>query len=136
MMSKAKQLFILQNQDKYFLSKNNEWVDGTDLKGLFKTPHRDIAVNQLFEVNSHDYTQRIQVLDCPSEGRNDPVIAPELMPPPLPKKPNSEPSPADEAGNDDQAVDGENSSDDAPSRCDEESVAAVEPEEELLVHEV
>ena len=62
MMSK-KQLYILQNQDKYFLSKHGEWVDGTDLKELFKTPYRDVAVNQLFEVNAHDHTQRIQILD-------------------------------------------------------------------------
>ena len=87
-----KQLYLLQNQDKYFLSKHNEWVDGRDLKELFKTLHRDIALNHLFEVNAHDYQQRIHILDCDVKGRNDPIIDPDLMPPPLPKKPKAEPT--------------------------------------------
>ena len=81
-----KQIYVLQNQDKYFLSKNNEWVDGRDLKELFKTPHRDIAVNHLFEVNAHDYQQRIHILDCEITGQNMPVIEEADLPPPLPKK--------------------------------------------------
>ena len=129
-MSKAKRLYLLQNQDKYFLGKNNEWVDGTDLKELFKTPHRDIAVNQLFEVNAQDYTQRIQVLDCTVAGNNQPVIPAEVMPPPLPKKP----TPAADTDNQADvpvAIDAETTGE----QSEWEPAASAEPGQELLVHE-
>lgn len=87
-------LYILQNQDDLFLGKNSDWTDGTDPRALFKTRHKDEALNQLFEVNSKDYTQRIQLICCPEKGRGLPDIDPDIMPPPLPKQ-----APAAEAAN-------------------------------------
>jgi hypothetical protein len=127
-MSKTKLLYLLQNQDKYFLGKQNEWVDGLDHRELFKTPHRDIAVNHLFEINAHDYTQRIHLLDCEVQGHNIPIIDPAIMPPPLPKKARPE-----------QADDGQSeSSAPAEMELDSDNLSSemVEPGEELLVHEV
>ena len=49
------ELFILQNQDNLFLGKQNNWLDGRDPGALFKTIHKDEAINQMFEASSRDY---------------------------------------------------------------------------------
>ena len=79
------ELFILQNQDKLFLGKQNNWVDGRDLGALFKTPHKDEAINQMFEASSKDYKQRIKVISCSVNEKGLPLIDPEILPEPLPK---------------------------------------------------
>ncbi|MGH1470436.1 MAG: hypothetical protein ACRBCS_04540 [Cellvibrionaceae bacterium] len=81
------ELFLLQNQNKLFLSKQNEWVDGRDLSVIYKTEHRDEALNQLFETNTKDYGQRIHIISCPSNEKKLPVIDPDILPPPIPKAP-------------------------------------------------
>ena len=79
------ELFILQNQDKLFLGRQNNWLDGRDLAALYKTVHKDEAINQMFEASSKDYRQRIKVLSCSANEKGLPLIDPELMPEPLPK---------------------------------------------------
>lgn len=79
------ELFILQNQEKLFLGKQNNWLDGRDLGALFKTAHKDEAINQMFEASSKDYRQRIKVISCTANEKGLPQIDPELMPEPLPK---------------------------------------------------
>ncbi len=79
------ELFILQNQDKLFLGKQNQWVDGRDLNALYKTAHKDEAVNQMFEASSKDYTQRIKVVSCQANEKGLPTLDPDTMPEPLPK---------------------------------------------------
>ena len=74
------ELFILQNHDKLFLGRQKEWLDGRDPASLFKTPHKDEAVNQVFEISSKDYTQRIKVVSCKVNEKGLPVIGPELLP--------------------------------------------------------
>lgn len=81
------QTFILQNQDKLFFGKNKEWVDGYDANSVFKTPHKDEAVNQMFEITSKDYKQRVKVIPCELDDKAVPVIDAEIMPAPLPKVP-------------------------------------------------
>ncbi|RYZ98549.1 MAG: hypothetical protein EOO68_13620 [Moraxellaceae bacterium] len=81
------QTFILQNQDKLFFGKNKEWVDGYDANALYKTPHKDEAVNQMFEITSKDYKQRVKVLSCDLDEKALPIIDSEIMPAPLPKVP-------------------------------------------------
>lgn len=74
------ELFILQNHDKLFLGRQKEWLDGSDPASLFKTPHKDEAVNQVFEISSKDYTQRIKVVSCKANEKGLPVIEPALLP--------------------------------------------------------
>lgn len=78
-------IYLLQNQDKLFLTKQNEWSDGRDLGSLFKTRHRDEALNHLVEVNAKDFRQRIHILECPPKSNGFPDIAAEDLPPPFPK---------------------------------------------------
>lgn len=81
------QTFILQNQDKLFFGKNKEWVDGYDANSVFKTPHKDEAVNQMFEITSKDYKQRVKVIPCDLDDKGLPMIEADIMPAPLPKIP-------------------------------------------------
>ncbi|RYY02745.1 MAG: hypothetical protein EOO53_10905 [Gammaproteobacteria bacterium] len=81
------QTFILQNQDKLFFGKNKEWVDGYDANAVFKTLHKDEAVNQMFEITSKDYKQRVKVISCDLDEKALPIIDSDIMPAPLPKVP-------------------------------------------------
>jgi hypothetical protein len=83
------QTFILQNQSKLFFGKSKEWVDGYDANAVYKTLHKDEAINQMVEISAKDYTQRVKILTCEINEKGLPVIDAELMPAPLPKAPKS-----------------------------------------------
>jgi len=82
--------FILQNQDSLFYGKSKEWVDGYDANAVYKTAHKDEAVNQMFEITSKDYKQRVKVLACDLNEKGLPIIDSAIMPAPLPKAPKKD----------------------------------------------
>ena len=81
------QTFILQNQDNHFFGKSKEWVDGYDANAVFKTIHKDEAINQMVEISSKDYKQRIKIITCHMDEKSLPIIDIAIMPAPLPKAP-------------------------------------------------
>lgn len=81
------QTFILQNQHQRFLGKNKEWLDGYDVNGLFKTLHKDEAINQMVEVSAKDYQQRVKIIACDLDEKGLPIIQLDLMASPIPKAP-------------------------------------------------
>jgi hypothetical protein len=78
-------MYILLNQEGYFLTKSGGWSDGRELPPLFKTIHKDEAVNQLFETNSKDYNLRLSLLECEINSKKMPLIPNEKLPPVLQK---------------------------------------------------
>ncbi|KUJ83900.1 hypothetical protein AWR36_008810 [Microbulbifer flavimaris] len=99
-------VYVLTNQHQQFLSKSNEWIDGRDANRLFRSEHKDVAINQMFEANTRDVNLRIELLECPTgpkghpqvpaEALGDPEIepgAPEEMPPGSNPEVNPEPAP-------------------------------------------
>ena len=78
-------LFLIHNQDGYFLGKSGDWLDGREPTQLFRTPHKDEAVNELFEANSKDVELRLSLLECTAKNRLIPTIPQDKMPPPLVK---------------------------------------------------
>lgn len=78
-------MYILHNQDGYFLTKSGGWSDGRELPPLFKTIHKDEAINQLFETNSKDYNLRLSLLECEINSKKMPLIPNEKLPPVLQK---------------------------------------------------
>lgn len=78
-------MYILHNQDGYFLTKSGDWSDGRELTPLFKTIHKDEAINQLFETNSKDYNLRLSLLECEINSKKMPLIPNEKLPPVLQK---------------------------------------------------
>ncbi|MGD8175177.1 hypothetical protein [Marinimicrobium sp. ARAG 43.8] len=87
------ELFILRNQHGYFLGKQKDWLDGRDRNALYKTLHKDEAVNQMVELSAKDFEQRIRVVPCEADERGLPVVSEDDMPPRAPK---ARPSPKHE----------------------------------------
>jgi len=83
------QTFILQNHDNHFFGKNKEWLDGYDANSLFKTIHKDEAINQMVEISSKDYKQRVKIIACELDEKGLPIIDIAIMPAPLPKAPKA-----------------------------------------------
>lgn len=75
------ELYILRNQHGYFLGKQKDWQDGRDRSSLYKTPHKDEAINLKVEVSAKDFEQRIRILSCQADERGLPVLAVDDMPP-------------------------------------------------------
>lgn len=78
-------LYILQNQHGYFLGKNKEWLDGREANALFRSIHKDEAINMMFEVNTQDVELRISIKECEANAKKIPTIPLDELPPPLPK---------------------------------------------------
>ena len=74
-------VFILQNQYGQFLNKECEWVSGSDANALFRSPHHDVALNHLIEVNAKDYSLRAAVITCELDSKGRPVVTDMLTPP-------------------------------------------------------
>lgn len=72
-------VFVIQNQEGQFLSRQKEWADAREISTLFKTPHRDLAVNELFEVTSKNTAVRAKVVETDTSDKGLPLVA-ELPP--------------------------------------------------------
>src|SRR5690625_1712663 len=60
-------VYLLQNQDKLFLGKQKDWLDERDRNSLFKTHHKDEAVNSRVEVSAREHAQRVALLLGPDD---------------------------------------------------------------------
>lgn len=69
-----KQLFVIRNQHLHYLGRHHEWVDGGNPTAVFRTPHRDVAANELFEANLKDIALRGEILACEVDERGLPVV--------------------------------------------------------------
>jgi len=60
--------YILQNSDDCYLNKDLQWCSNIVLDELFRTEHRDIALNQLIELNAKDISLRAKIISLESEA--------------------------------------------------------------------
>lgn len=67
-------LYILKNQHDQLLNRQLEWVAGCPASQLFCSPHRDIAINQLIELNSRDINLRAEIIACETDAKGFPVV--------------------------------------------------------------
>lgn len=72
-------VYVLTNQHQQFLSKSNEWIDGREVNKLFRTEHKDIAINQMFEANTRNVSLRIELLQCEAGPKGQPLIPEEAL---------------------------------------------------------
>jgi hypothetical protein len=68
-------VFVVKNQNGLYLSKQQEWVDGAEAQGLYRTRHRDEAINTVFEVSSRDIYLRAETVICELDAKGVPVLA-------------------------------------------------------------
>jgi hypothetical protein len=100
-------LYILQNQHGYFLQKkgldkknsdksnkksadktsktSHIWGDGQELGKVFRTTHKDEAINMMFEAGSQDVELRISIKEYLANTKGLPTIPADDLPAPLPK---------------------------------------------------
>lgn len=96
------EVFVIRNQLGHYWGKAKTWVDGYIPRAVMRTPHRDEAINTLFELSSRDIELRGEVLATTLTERGDPAIEPSATP--LPEDPEHDAqaldeSPADAPGN-------------------------------------
>lgn len=64
-------VFIIQNQHQQYLDKHGEWADGREGNTIFRTPHKDEAINLKVEhtVRHPDLRLRIVSVKLDDKGR-------------------------------------------------------------------
>ncbi len=67
-------VFVVKNQDGYFATKQKEWECGRDPKLLFRTAHKDEAINMVFELSSKDIDLRAEVIVVELDEKKHPVV--------------------------------------------------------------
>jgi hypothetical protein len=67
-------IFIIKSHDGSILGKDLEWVDGTNASLLFTAQHRDVALNQLIELNAKDIHLRAEIIQCEADKKGRPVL--------------------------------------------------------------
>ncbi|WP_444887561.1 hypothetical protein [Microbulbifer sp. JMSA008] len=72
-------VYVLTNQHQQFLSKSGEWLDGREPNKLFRSEHKDVAINQMFEANTRDVGLRIELLQCALNPKAQPLIPEEAL---------------------------------------------------------
>jgi hypothetical protein len=110
------EVFVIRNQLGHYWGKSKTWVDGSQPRLVQRTPHRDEAVNTLFELSSRDIDLRGEVLAAELSERGEPIIEASQIP--LPMEATAEQDAAPGAG-DAGAADGA----EPASTSDEETVA-------------
>ena len=73
-------VFLLQNQRKQLLGKSGDWLDGRTPTTLYRSAHKDEALNQQFEAGSKDYSLRITMIVCELNTKKQPIIAADNLP--------------------------------------------------------
>jgi hypothetical protein len=56
------EVYIIRNQDHLYLNKQGEWVDGSDSHCLFRTAHKDEALNMRVELSVRDPQLRLTLV--------------------------------------------------------------------------
>ena len=69
-----KTIYVIRNQYGHYLGRHGEWLDGSHVPGLYRTEHRDVAVNELVEVNMRDFDLRGEIIACEAHDGGYPVV--------------------------------------------------------------
>jgi hypothetical protein len=72
-------IYIIQSQEMATLDKHLQWTRDIKSSSLFYTPHRDIALNQLIELNAKDTSLRADIIECSADSRGRPVVLLEAL---------------------------------------------------------
>ncbi len=67
-------VYLLQNQHDHYLNRAGEWVNGDGAASLFRTAHKDEAINQKVESSVKQIDQRIRVVEAELDEKRHPVV--------------------------------------------------------------
>jgi hypothetical protein len=68
-------VYVIQNQHSQFLSRQKEWLEKTEIQALFKTPHRDLAVNEWVELTAREPEARARVVSVETSSKGLPLVS-------------------------------------------------------------
>jgi hypothetical protein len=69
-----KEVFVISNQLGLFLGKQGQWLDESEPTAVWRSPHRDVALNHMIENNARDIEQRLVLLQCPLNEKDIPLL--------------------------------------------------------------
>jgi hypothetical protein len=69
-------VYILKTQNNLVLNKNFEWSSEPHRDSVFSSPHRDIALNQLIELNAKDISLRVSIVECEADSKGRAILIP------------------------------------------------------------
>ena len=67
-------VYVVTNQHGLFINRQKEWVDGRDTKILFRSPHKDEAINLVFELSAKDIYLRAEAIGVELDDKGQPVV--------------------------------------------------------------
>ncbi len=70
------QIYLIRDQHDRFLDKSGEWNHGEDRRSLFRSPHKDEAVNQMVELSVKNPDLRVRIEQAKIGEKGLPEIAP------------------------------------------------------------
>lgn len=65
-------VFVIRNQHGLFLGKHGDWIDGQDAHSLYRTMHKDEAINVKVEHSVRDPLLRLQIVTCSTNEKGEP----------------------------------------------------------------
>lgn len=75
-------MYVVKNQHGLFADKHKEWVDGREPKLLFRSEHKDEAINMVFELSSKDIHTRAETIEVELDSHKHPIVEVTAPPPP------------------------------------------------------
>lgn len=67
-------VFVIRNHENRYLTKKHKWRSGKDTNILFRSAEKDVALNELIEVNSKNVMARLQLINCELDDRDQPRV--------------------------------------------------------------
>lgn len=67
-------VYLLQNQHDHYLNRAGEWVNGDTAASLFRTAHKDEAINQKVEYSVKQIDQRIRIVEAELDEKRLPIV--------------------------------------------------------------
>jgi hypothetical protein len=68
--------YVVINQLGQYLNKHKLWISGRDSQLIYRTIHKDEAINQVFEMSSKDIELRARVLIVELDDKSQPIVEP------------------------------------------------------------
>lgn len=70
------QVYIITNQYDQFLDKRSQWVDQADTSVLYRTPHKDEAINIMVEHSVKNPDARAKIVTCELNQKGQLALVP------------------------------------------------------------
>ena len=67
-------VYVVRNQLGHYATKQKDWECGREPKLLFRSPHRDEALNLVFELSSKDIELRAEAVEVALDEKKQPVV--------------------------------------------------------------